>query len=417
MVTEKVEVKGHIIDSLVLPKILDTILAHHSAAFDLEEVRIGRKKADRSYARLAVSAPTRSALDRVLAEIEHMGAQPLSVGEVKLTRARRSGVFPENFYSTTNLPTAIWYRKRWLAVKSIEMDCGIRVFRKSGKAQTVPMTEVKKGDWIVCGSRGVRVTPLAHERSRDVFQFMTSSVSSEKPKVRLVRAMAEEIYQLKRDGKKILVVAGPAVVHTGAVPYLVELIKRGFVDVLFGGNGLATHDIEVSLFGTSLGVDIQSGKAARNGHDHHVRAINRIRGLGGIRQAVKKGVLKSGIMYTCIKRGVHYVLGGSLRDDGPLPDVITDALEAQRAMRRALPGVEMAIMIASTLHSIATGNMLPATVRTVCVDINPAVVTKLTDRGSFQNVGMVTDSESFLRELMRQLRKFPAVRRKRGRAR
>jgi len=413
MVSETVEVKGHIIDSLVLPKILDTILGFRGAGFDMEKVHIGRRKADTSHARLVVSASSRSALDEILSKIEQMGAQRVHAGEVRLERARKPGVYPSRFYSTTNLPTEVYYRKKWRPVENVEMDCGIRIGPKSGRASTVPFNEVKRGDHIVCTSQGVRVTPLARERGRDIFQFMASSVSSEKPKVRVIRALAEEIHQLKVRGKKILVVGGPALIHTGAAPYLEELIENGFIDVLFAGNGFAVHDIESQLLGTSLGVDLKSGKTAHGGHDHHMRAINQIRDLGGIRAAVRKKVLKSGIMHACIKRGVHFVLAGSIRDDGPLPEVITDAMEAQRAMRSELRGVELALMLASTLHSIATGNMLPATCRTICVDINPAVVTKLTDRGTFQNVGLVTDSESFLRELARQLRKYPARRRSR----
>ncbi|MBI4431078.1 MAG: TIGR00300 family protein [Candidatus Omnitrophica bacterium] len=408
MVSETVEVKGHIIDSLVLPKILDTILAVPSARFDIEDVRIGRKKSDTSYARLTISAPSRSVLDKLLLKIEQMGAQPTQIREVKLARAPKDGVFPERFYSTTNLPTSVYFRKAWRPVLHIEMDCAIRVEKATGRASTVPMSDAKKGDLIVAGQSGIRVTPLERERNREVFQFMASSVSSEKPKVRLIHALAEEMHQIKAGGGKILFVAGPAVVHTGAIPYFVDLVERGYVDVLFGGNGLATHDAESAILGTSLGVDLKSGKSTQSSHDHHMRIINRMRRLGGLRQAVQKGVLKSGLMYSCMQRGVRVVLVGSVRDDGPLPDVITDMLEAQNEMRRALAGVELAVMIASTLHSIATGNMLPATVRTVCVDINPAVVTKLSDRGTFQNVGLVTDSESFLRELARQIRNFPS---------
>lgn len=414
MVSETVEVKGHIIDSLVLPKILDTILAIPSASFDIEEVRVGRKKTDASYARLSVRAPSRTVLDRILLKIEQIGAQPVRVREAKLVRARKNGVFPEGFYSTTNLPTAVYFQKAWRYVARIEMDCGICVNRRTAKASTIPISDVRKGDEIVVGSTGIRVTPFERERNREIFQFMASSVSSEKPKTRLIHSLAEEMYQTKRRGGKILFVAGPAVIHTGAVPYFAELVERGYVDVLFGGNGLATHDVESALLGTSLGVDMKSGKSTQSGHDHHMRAINRIRDLGGLRQAVRKKVLRSGLMYSCIKHGVRVVLVGSIRDDGPLPDVITDMLEAQKAMRESLTGVELAIMVASTLHSIATGNMLPATVKTICVDINPAVVTKLSDRGTFQNVGLVTDSESFLRELARQIRSFPSLMRKRS---
>jgi lysine-ketoglutarate reductase/saccharopine dehydrogenase-like protein (TIGR00300 family) len=232
---------------------------------------------------------------------------------------------------------------------------------------------------------------------------MGSAVSSEKPKLQLIQRLAKEMRAMRRAGKKILIVAGPAVVHTGSGPYLERLIRGGYVQALFAGNGLATHDIESALYGTSLGVQLERGEPVKDGHDHHMRAINAIRHAGGIRQAVRRGILKRGVMHACVTRGVPFVLSGSIRDDGPLPDVITDMVEAQEAMRRLVQGTGMALMIASTLHAIATGNMLPATVKTVCVDINPAVVTKLSDRGTFQGIGIVSDTEAFLRELTRAL--------------
>ena len=319
-------------------------------------------------------------------------------------RATKAGVFPTDFYSTTNLLTEIRFRGRWRKVQRIEMDCGIVIVPRTGRVTCTPMARVKRGDWVVCGADGVRVTPLERRREPEVFQFMASAVSSEKPKTRLIHRLAEEMRQMKRAGRKILVVAGPAVVHTGSGPYLARLIATGFVDVLFAGNGLATHDIEYALYGTSLGVRLDGGTVARDGHDHHMRAINAIRGIGGIRRAVQVGLLKRGIMHACVTHRVPFVLAGSIRDDGPLPEVITDVLKAQEAMRRHVRGVGLSIMLASTLHAIATGNMLPATVKTVCVDINPAVVTKLTDRGTFQSIGIVSDTESFLRELLRALR-------------
>jgi lysine-ketoglutarate reductase/saccharopine dehydrogenase-like protein (TIGR00300 family) len=284
------------------------------------------------------------------------------------------------------------------------MDCGIVVSPTSGVARCTPMASVRKGAWVVCGMEGVKVTPLERARAAEVFQFMASAVSSEKPKAQLIERLAREMRAIRRAGQKILVVAGPAVVHTGSGPYLERLIRAGFVHVLFAGNGLATHDIESALYGTSLGVRLDRGIAAKDGHDHHMRAINTIRQLGGIREAVHRRVLKRGIMHACVTRRVPFVLTGSIRDDGPLPDVVTDTLKAQDMMRKHIPGVGLALMIASTLHAIATGNMLPATVKTVCIDINPAVVTKLSDRGTFQGVGIVSDSESFLRELVRALR-------------
>jgi len=402
MPSELIQLTGHIIDSLILPKVLDEIM-DLDGTFEIQDIRIGKRKTDPSSARLRVEATSAQRLDHILKRLARLGAVPVHVSDVRLVRAPKGGVFPPAFYSTTNLPTEIRFRGRWRMVRGIEMDCGIVVRPATGAAVCTPMARVRKGAWVVCGREGVKVSPLERTRTPEVFQFMGSAVSSEKPKAQLIQRLAEEMRAFRRAGRKILIVAGPAVVHTGSGPYLERLIRAGFVQVLFAGNGLATHDIESALYGTSLGVQLDRGVAAKDGHDHHVRAINTIRALGGIRQAVRRGVLKRGIMHACVIRRVPYVLSGSIRDDGPLPDVITDVLEAQDAMRRHVEGVGLALMIASTLHAIATGNILPATVKTVCVDINPAVVTKLADRGTFQGIGIVSDTESFLRELTRAL--------------
>jgi lysine-ketoglutarate reductase/saccharopine dehydrogenase-like protein (TIGR00300 family) len=402
MASETIHVRGHIIDSLILPKILDEVM-DLNGTFEILDIAIGKRKADPSYARLRIHAQTQRSLDFLLKRLARLGAVPLHLTDVQLSRAPRDGVFPPTFYSTTNLPTEIRFRGRWRKVRNIEMDCGIAVNPASGEARCTPIASVRKGAWVVCGSEGVKVTPLERARQADVFQFMGSAISSEKPKAQLIQRLAGEMRAIRSAGKKILVVAGPAVVHTGSGPYLERLIRGGFVHVLFAGNGFATHDIESSLYGTSLGVRLDRGVAVKDGHDHHMRAINTIRRLGGIREAVRRGVLKRGVMHACVVRRIPFVLCGSIRDDGPLPDVMTDVLEAQSAMRRHVPEVSLALMIASTLHAIATGNLLPATVKTVCVDINPAVVTKLSDRGTFQGIGIVSDAESFLRELTRAL--------------
>ncbi len=403
MASEIVQVGGHIIDSLILPKVLDEIM-DLNGTFEILEITIGKRKTDPSHARLRVHAGSQRKLDQILKRLARLGALPIQLRDVRLVAALKHGVFPPAFYSTTNLPTEIRFRGRWRKVEGIEMDCGIIVHPTTGHARCLPVASIHKGDWVVCGTDGIKVTPLERARQSEVFQFMGSAVSSEKPKAQLISRLAGEMRALRRAGRKILVVAGPAVIHTGSGPYLERLIRSGFVHVLFAGNGFATHDIESSLYGTSLGVYLDRGTPAKDGHDHHMRAINTIRNLGGIRQAVRRGVLKRGVMHACVAHGVPFILGGSIRDDGPLPDVFTDTLEAQAAMRRQLPDVAMALMIATTLHAIATGNMLPATVKTVCVDINPAVVTKLADRGTFQGIGIVSDSESFLRELTRALR-------------
>lgn len=400
---EDVEIVGHIIDSLILPKVLDEIISL-GGRFEIREIRIGQHRNDPSYAQLRVSAATSDQLDRVLGAIGRHGAVPLQQEDCRLVPADMDGAFPDGFYSTTNQDTQIRLHGTWIPVDRQEMDCGIRVDPESLHAECVPMSEVQAGSLIVVGRAGTRVHPTERDTSNhDAFGFMNSSVSSEKPKGITVRDVAAAMRESRRGNGKILVVAGPAVIHTGSRDYLSHLIRHGFVNVLFAGNALATHDIEQSLYGTSLGVSMKHGGSIDEGHEHHLRSINRIRRLGGIRQAVEENVLTSGIMYECIRNDVPFLLAGSIRDDGPLPEVITDVLEAQRRMRQMCDGVTLALMIATTLHSIAVGNLLPARVKVVCVDINPATVTKLTDRGTFQTIGLVTDVEPFLRVLAQEL--------------
>jgi lysine-ketoglutarate reductase/saccharopine dehydrogenase-like protein (TIGR00300 family) len=288
------------------------------------------------------------------------------------------------------------------------MDCGILLDPEEKAARCIPMVHVKKGDPIAVGRQGLRVFPSETAPRTSLFEFMSSAVSSEKPKGVTVREIAAAMRRTKGAGEKLLAVLGPAVVHTGSVPLICELIRQGYLNVLFAGNALATHDIEQALYGTSLGVSLERGLPADEGHEHHLRAINTIRRLGGIHKAVEKGVLKSGIMYECVQHNIPFVLAGSIRDDGPLPEVITDILVAQDIMREQVRGVGFCLMIATMLHSIAVGNLLPAWVRVACVDINPATVTKLADRGSHQTVGIVTDAEPFLRALVAELKTMPA---------
>ncbi len=406
MASEVVQVSGHIIDSLILPKILDEIMDRRGT-FEIVELSVGKRKADPSTARLKISASSPRSLRQILQRIARLGAVPVMPTDVRLVPAPKDGVFPASFYATTNLPTFARYLGTWRPVQRIEMDCGIVVDARTRRALCMPMARVARGDLVVCSPEGVKVAPLERARKREAFQFMTSAVSSEKPKAQLIHDIARTMRVLRRQGRSVLVVGGPAIIHTGGGPFLEQLIKHGLVQVLFAGNGLATHDIESSLFGTSLGVSLERGLPTKDGHDHHLRAINAIRACGGIRQAVRRGLLTRGVMHACVTQDVPFVLSGSIRDDGPLPDVMTDVLQAQDAMRRELDGVGLALMIASTLHAIATGNLLPATVKTVCVDINPAVVTKLSDRGTFQGVGIVSDAASFLRELCVAL-KLPA---------
>jgi lysine-ketoglutarate reductase/saccharopine dehydrogenase-like protein (TIGR00300 family) len=400
---EDVEIVGHIIDSLILPKVLDEIMAL-GGKFEILQIRVGQRRNDASYAQLRVIAGTPEHLEQILAAVGRHGAVPLQQQDCRLVAADMDGAFPEGFYATTNQDTQIRIKGAWIRVERQEMDCGIRVDADRGRAECLPMIDVRAGHLIVVGRAGTRVHPTERDTSgRDAFSFMNSNVSSEKPKGITVRDVAAAMHEARRGHGKILIVAGPAVVHTGSRDYLSHLIRHGFVNVLFAGNALATHDIEQSLYGTSLGISMTHGGSIEEGHEHHLRSINRMRRIGGIRQAVEQNILTQGIMYECVRHNVPFVLAGSIRDDGPLPEVVTDVIEAQRRMRDLCEGVTLALMIASTLHSIAVGNLLPARVKVVCVDINPATVTKLSDRGTFQTIGLVTDVEPFLRVLVQEL--------------
>ncbi len=402
--TQVIELEGHIIDSMILPQIMDEVM-DRGGDFVVEEIRVGRRKSETSYARLELRAPTPELLDRLVRHARRLGAIVPAIEQVAAEPAPADGVFPEGFYSTTNLETYVRLNGGWVRVEGTEMDLGIVVDYAAGTARTCAIADVRKGDLVVVGHEGIRVIPLERSREqKEAFAFMGSAVSSEKPKANLIREIASQMKAIKARGGKTLVVAGPAVAHTGAVPLMEKLIEAGYVNYLFAGNALATHDIEAAFFGTSLGVSLAHGTQMEGGHQHHLRAINRIRRAGSIRAAVEQGILTKGVMHSCIKHGVEYVLAGSIRDDGPLPDVITDVIDAQRKMREVIQrGVDLALMISTMLHSIAVGNLLPASVTTVCVDINPAVVTKLADRGSFQAVGLVADAEGFLRHLVAEL--------------
>lgn len=403
---EEVELQGHIIDSLLLPKVLDEILTH-GGSYVIKEIRIGQSQADPSFARVEVRAPTAETLNEVLDSIHDHGAIQIEEKDCQIVVADMDGAFPEGFYSTTNFRTQVRLDGEWVEVEDQEMDCGVIIDAEDKAARCVAMIDVKKGDRIVVGRKGLRVFPAETVARQNLFEFMASAVSSEKPKGVTVREIAAAMRRTREAGEKILAVLGPAVVHTGSGEHLCRMIRDGWLNVLFAGNALATHDIEQSLYGTSLGVWLDRGLPAEEGHEHHLRAINTIRRLGGIRAAVERGILKSGIMFECMKHNVPFVLAGSIRDDGPLPEVITDVIDAQRKMREQIHGVGFCLMVATMLHSIATGNLLPGWVKVACVDINPATVTKLTDRGSVQTVGVVTDAEPFLRALTEELRSKP----------
>jgi lysine-ketoglutarate reductase/saccharopine dehydrogenase-like protein (TIGR00300 family) len=399
---EEVEVHGHIIDSLLLPKILDEILTR-GGSYVIKEIKIGQRQEDQSQARIEVRAPSAEVLENLLEQILAHGAVPVDPVDARIVPADMDGAFPENFYSTTSFRTQVRLGGEWIEVEDQEMDCGIVVDPEGGSARCIPMLDVKTGYPIVVGRAGIRVLAAESQVRQNLFEFMASPVSSEKPKGVTVREVAAAMKRTREAGERILAVLGPAVVHTGSVPHICKLIRGGYLNILFAGNALATHDIEQALFKTSLGINLEHGLPDEGGHEHHLRAINTIRRAGGIKAAIEKGILTSGIMYECVKHNVAYLLAGSIRDDGPLPEVVTDALEAQRKMRELVRGVGFALMIATMLHSIATGNLLPAWVKVACVDINPATVTKLADRGSIQTVGVVTDAEPFLRALTTEL--------------
>ncbi len=399
---EDVELHGHIIDSLILPKVLDVITSR-GGSFRIKQIAIGQKRGDPSNALIQVQAESRDRLDEILQQISDHGAVPTAAQDCRLVEADIAGTFPEGFYSTTNQKTEIRLAGHWIEIAAQEMDCGVVVDRAARTARCVAMCEIQLGEAVVVGHAGVRVFPHERDTQRQMFEFMGSSVSTEKPKGVAVREIAAELFKTRRGGGKSLVVGGPAIVHTGSGVHLAELIRRGYVQVLFAGNALATHDLEQALFGTSLGIHLEQGIPTEEGHEHHLRAINRIRRIGGIRQAVQEKLITSGIMYECVQNNVDFLLAGSIRDDGPLPEVITDVLEAQRQMRQLIQGVSFCLMIATTLHSVAVGNLLPAWVKVVCVDINPSTVIKMSDRGSFQTVGLVTDVEPFLRALVQEI--------------
>jgi lysine-ketoglutarate reductase/saccharopine dehydrogenase-like protein (TIGR00300 family) len=403
MPSETVTLDGHIIDSLTLSKVLDLIL-RDGGQYTIAKFQIGATRDDQSHAQIVVTAPDTPTLEHILHLIGQHGAARHS-GDILTLPAPAEGVFPDGFYATTNLETAVHHGKVWHGVQDIEMDCGIVLGDAPDglSARCVPMHRVHQGEQVVVGDMGVRVRPLERPDATDAFAFMGSEVSTERPKELVIAAIAQAMRDTRTHGEKILFVGGPAILHTGAGRHLEALIAAGWIDTLFAGNALATHDIERALYGTSLGVELTTGTAVAHGHEHHLRAINTIRNVGGIREAVENGVLRSGIMHACIVHGVDYVLAGSIRDDGPLPDVITDSVRAQDAMRAGVRGVGVALMVATTLHSVATGNLLPATVRTICVDSDADSVIKLMDRGTHQAFGLVTDCEYFLKELAAQL--------------
>ncbi|ACL17447.1 LOR/SDH bifunctional protein conserved domain protein [Methanosphaerula palustris E1-9c] len=400
--SREIELEGHIIDSGIMTLVFDRIM-DMGGNFEILTFDVGKKKTDPSYARLRVVASDPNQLAVILSDLHRYGARQLEVDDVHLVPAEADRVVPKGFYSTTNYPTSVKYRDQWLQVVDNEMDCLIVVDPALMAALCTPLSKLKKGDLVVMGEQGVRIIPPERPREQSTFEFMNGTVSPERPSETLIRNIAAEIRELKAKGGKIALVGGPAIVHTGGDLALARLVREGFIDVIFAGNALATHDIEYNLYGTSLGMDLSTGKPVVGGHKHHLYAISEVMRAGSIRAAVEQGVITGGVMYECISNDIPFVLAGSIRDDGPLPDVITDSMKAQDAIREHLRGCGMVLMVATLLHSIAVGNCLGSSVKTICVDINPSSVTKLMDRGTMQAIGIVSDAGTFLPLLAEQL--------------
>jgi lysine-ketoglutarate reductase/saccharopine dehydrogenase-like protein (TIGR00300 family) len=400
MYTETVEAEGHLVDSQILSKIFDRVI-ECGAEFEVVTFDLGRTNQDFSHLQLRVAAQTPQILSRTVEELVELGCYQTAVADATLRAAEADCVVPDDFYSTTNHRTFVRTGGSWMEVARQRMDAVIVV--DGGTAECRKLRDVRKGDRIVCSVHGVRIQPEFKERDRLGFAFMANDISSERRTETAAQKIAELMKKTRADGGRIVFVAGPVVIHTGGGAAFCDLIRLGYVDALLSGNALAVHDVEHALYGTSLGVDMERGVPIEEGHKNHMRAINAINRAGSIQKAVEAGVLRSGVMYECVRRGVPYVLAGSIRDDGPLPDTIMDLIKAQAAYGEQLAGVTMVICLSSMLHSIGVGNMLPSWVRVVCVDINPAVVTKLSDRGSQQTIGIVTDVGGFLGLLAERL--------------
>ena len=402
--SDTIEAEGHLIDSGLLTAIFDKII-EFKGSYEILKFDIGRTNDNPSRIEMRITAPERAVLDELLQQLTTFGGHPIRESDALVKPAEKDRCVPDDFYSTTNHRTHIRLDGRWVEVEQQRMDA---VIVASGEhAVCRKLRDVRRGEPVVCGHDGIRVTPEFRERDRLGFAFMTNDISSERRVEVSVGKIAAMMRDVRKNGGKIAFVAGPVVIHTGGVEHFGELIRRGYVQTLLAGNALAVHDVEFALFGTSLGVDLALGNPVKEGHQHHMRAINTIIRAGGIREAVAQGVLTSGVMYDCVKHGVDYVLAGSIRDDGPLPDTTMDLIAAQDRYTAALAGVDLVLVLSSMLHGIGVGNMLPSRVRVVCVDINPAVVTKLSDRGSSQTVGLVTDVGLFLHHLAQKLTDLP----------
>jgi lysine-ketoglutarate reductase/saccharopine dehydrogenase-like protein (TIGR00300 family) len=408
--------EGHLLDSGLLDRALE-LTVENGGSFQILNFQLGKQRQSTSRSDIRISAPGADSLENLVGQLIELGCIPVAEDRTNNARSETvliDGVAPDDFYVTTIYPTEVRLNGNWVRITGQRMD-GCIVVDDSDPSSPVAtvrlLRDLRRGDRVVVGIDGIQTVRKSESREeRGIggapaaeFAFMGAGVSSERKIELVVREIAWELERIHERGGKVVVVAGPVVVHTGASEHLAALIRTGFVQVVLGGNGIAVHDIEQSLLGTSLGVDMNRGTPVRGGHRHHLRAINTIRRCGNIAAAVEQGVLTSGIFYECVRAGVPFALSASIRDDGPLPGVITDMIEAQREYSRLIVGAEMILMLSSMLHSIGVGNMTPAGVKLVCVDINPAVVTKLADRGSVESIGIVTDVGLFLSLLVQQV--------------
>ena len=399
MLHETVVMEGHLIDSDMMRRVFNRIV-EHGGEFEVLEFRVGKTNADPSVARLAVNARSQETLDRILEELSYMGASAMP-SDARFAPAEADGILPDDFYSTSNFETFVRMDGKWTEVRDLKMDCALVL--RNGAPSCVKQGQVQQGEPVTLRGPGIRVKPPERSRDYSVFGFMSNEISAEVNKGIAIAGSAREMRKTRAAGEKIVIVAGPAVVHSGGDVPLARLVRDGWVDLLLSGNAFAAHDLEKAIVGTSLGVCQLSGRAVEGGSRNHLYAINAVNRQGGIRPAVESGLVKSGVMYELVKKGVPYVLAGSIRDDGPLKDVITDVVQAQKAYAASLAGAGMCLMLASALHSIAVGNLLPARVRTVCVDMTESVPVKLSNRGSMQAIGVVTDVGFFLERLEREL--------------
>jgi lysine-ketoglutarate reductase/saccharopine dehydrogenase-like protein (TIGR00300 family) len=400
-VHETVVMEGHLIDSDVLRRAFNSIV-EGGGEFEVVDFKVGKTNDEPSTATLAVEAGDQAALERILEALAYVGAAPLT-GDAHFAPAEADGILPDEFYSTTNFDTLVRIDGAWTPALGQKMDCALVI--RDGEPRCVKQGQVKRGERVALRGPGIRVKRPERSRDFSVFGFMSNQISAEVNKGIAIAGTAREMKKTRAAGERIAVVAGPAVVHSGGDAALARLVRDGWIDVLLTGNAFATHDLEKAIVGTSLGVCQMSGRAVEGGSRNHLLAINRVNRTGGVREAVASGLVGSGVMYEAVKRGIPFVLAGSIRDDGPLKDVVTDVVLAQHSYAAALQGVGLCLMLASALHSIAVGNLLPARVRTVCVDISESVPVKLGNRGTLQAVGLVTDVGYFLERLLSELQR------------